>query len=162
VKIRSRLSLLAASAFITAGMFGSAPATAGNGIQFDAFDASGSVYIDCLDEFIDYEEHIDIAFHEFMTPSGNYHVIDNWTFSLTATGASTGRTWVGVLQSPGQINDGPADVMQWSIQGVIRSLTKGAPNFFWGFNFRSVVNANGDLQVLQDSGGTYARCLGNK
>lgn len=89
-------------------------------------------------------------------------MVDRWTFALTATGMSTGREWAGVLQSPTQLNGGPGEVLQDAIRGVIRGITKGAPNFAWTGSFKSTVNANGELVVLRDTEGFAARCLGKK
>jgi hypothetical protein len=142
-------------------VFGGASVMAANGIQNDEFDASDELYVDCLGEVIEYEEHIDIRFHEFETPSGNYHLVDRWTFTLTATGMTTGRMWFGVLQSPGELNSGPSEVFQYAIRGVIRGIGNDTPNFAWTGSYKSTVNANGELVVENDSGGFLARCLGN-
>ena len=160
MKLTKRLATAAGLAVASTALMSVPSANAANGIQFGEFDVSGSVYVDCLGEFIDFEEHIDIAYHEFVTPSGNYHLVDNWTFTITATGASTGRMWAGILKSPGQINAGHAEVAQFSIQGVIRSITKHAPSFFWGLTFKTTVNANGELVVERGSFDTFVRCNG--
>jgi len=143
-------------------MLGGSPAISGNGIQFDEFDSGGELYVDCLGEFITFEEHIETAYHEFQTPSGSYHLIDRWTFSLTATGMSTGRMWFGVLQSPGELNARASEVFQYAIRGVIRGIGPGTPNFAWTGSYKSTVNANGELTVENDTGGFSARCLGRK
>jgi hypothetical protein len=156
------LGIFAGTAVVSAALLSMAPADAANGIQFDGFDVEGTVYVDCLGENIDFKEHIDIAFHEFVTPSGNYHLVDNWTFTITATGAATGRTWAGVLKSPGQVNAGPGEVAQFSIRGVLRSLDKHEPGFFWGLTFKTTMNANGELVVERGSFDTFVRCNGEK
>ena len=158
-----RLGIFSGTALISAALLSMTSADAANGIQFDEFDVSGSVYVDCLGEFIDFEEHIRIAYHEFVTPSGNYHLVDSWTFALTATGASTGRMWAGVLPWPGRINAGHAEVVQFNVQGVIRAITKHAPSFFWGQTYKTTVNANGELIVERGSFDEFnIRCNGNK
>jgi hypothetical protein len=163
MKLRNILSTTTGSAFTLAALIGAPYAYSANGIQFDEFDVSGSVYIECLGEFIDFQEHIRIAYHEFLTPSGNYHLVDSWTFTLTATGASTGRTWAGVLPWPGGVNAGHAEVVQFNVQGVIRSITKQTPNFFWGQTYKTTVNANGDLVVERGSFDEFnIRCTGPK
>lgn len=156
-----KLGTVAALAIASAGLLPERSADAASGIQFQEFDVTGSVYIDCLGEFIDYEEHIRIAYHEFVTPSGNYHLIDSWKFTLTATGASTGRMWAGVLPWPGRVNAGHAEVVQFNVQGVIRAITKRAPSFFWGQTYKTTVNANGELVVERGSFDEFnIRCNG--
>ena len=160
MNLTKSLGTATGSAIVSLALLSAPSADAANGIQFDEMDFAGSVYVDCLGEFIDFEEHVDIASHEFLTPSGNYHLVDNWKFTLTATGQSTGRMWAGVLTSPGQINAGYAEVAQFSIQGVIRSITQHTPSFFWGLTFKTTVNANGELVVERGSFDTYVRCNG--
>lgn len=160
MNLTSRLGIFAAAAIAAAALLSVPPAVASNGIQFSEDDAEGIVYVECLGEDIEYKEHIDIAFHDFETPSGTYHMVDNWRFTLTATGVNTGRRWAGVLTAPAQLNDAPADVFQVSIQGVMRSLDRGEPGFFWGLTFKTTVNANGELVVERGSFDTFARCVG--
>lgn len=160
MNLTARLGISAGTAMVAAAVLGVPPAGASNGIQFSENDVEGSVYVECLGESIEYKEHIDIAFHEFETPSGTYHMVDNWRFTLTATGESSGRKWAGVLTAPAQMASGPAEVFQVSIQGVMRSLTKHEPAFFWGLAFKTTVNANGELVVERGSFDTFARCLG--
>ena len=161
MKLTKSLGTAAGLAIASAALMSVPSADAANGIQFSEFDVSGSIYIDCLGEFIDYEEHIRIAYHEFLTPSGNYHLIDSWTFALTATGASTGRMWAGVLPWPGRVNAGHAEVVQFNVQGVIRAITKHAPGFFWGQTYKTTVNANGELVVERGSFDEFnIRCNG--
>ena len=163
MKLTMSLGTAAGLAITSAALMSVPSADASNGIQFSEFDVSGSIYIDCLDEIIDYEEHIRIAYHEFVTPSGNYHLIDSWTFTLTATGASTGREWAGVLPWPGRINAGHAEVVQFNVQGVIRAITKHTPSFFWGQTYKTTVNANGELVVERGSFDEFnIRCNGKK
>ena len=143
------------------GLLTVSAATGGNGIQFDEFDSGGELYIDCLGEVIAFEEHIKTAYHEFATPSGTYHVVDKWTFYLTATGLTSGRQWYGSLPSPGQYNSGPGEVNQFAIRGVIKAVTPNTPNFAWTGYYKSTINANGDMTVERGSD-FAATCLGKK
>jgi hypothetical protein len=143
-------------------MLNGSSAISGNGMQFDEFEASGELYVDCLGEVIAFEERIETATLEFETPSGNYHYIDQWKFYLTATGMTTGRMWFGVLPSPSQFHSGPVTVGQYAIRGVIKGIGKGTPNFAYSGSYKLTVNANGELVVEKDSGGFSARCLGKK
>ena len=138
------------------------PAVSGNGIQRAEFEISDEVYIDCLGEVIAVEERVEVAYLTFNTPSGNSHLIDNWKFYVTATGMTTGRMWFGVLPSPSQFHDGPAQVGQYAVRGVVKGVDKGTPNFAWSDSYKVTVNANGDLVVEKSSDGFSARCLGKK
>lgn len=157
-----RLGIAAGAALVSAAMLNMPPADAANGIQFDEFDVEGTAYVECLGEDVSFMEHIDIAYHEFLTPAGNYHLVDTWTFTITATGTATGRTWAGVLKSPGQVNGGPAEVAQFSIRGVLRSLDKHEPGFFWGLAFKTTMNADGELVVERGSFDPFVRCNGSQ
>ena len=68
-----------------------AAATADNGIEFGEFHTGGDLYIECLGEIISFDEHVQTAYHEFVTPSGTYHLIDSWKFYVTGTGSIIGR-----------------------------------------------------------------------
>jgi hypothetical protein len=142
------------------GLFAISMAMAGNGIEFDEFDSGGELYIDCLGEVVAFEEHIKTAYHEFETPSGTYHVVDKWTFYLTATGLTSGRQWYGTLPSPGQYSAGPGEVNQFAIRGVVKGITPDTPNFAWTGYYKSTVNANGVL-VVERGSDFSARCLGH-
>lgn len=157
MNLRQFLTMAAACA----GLLITSAATSGNGIQFDEFDDGGDLYIDCLGEVVAFEEHIKTAYHEFATPSGTYHVVDKWTFHLTATGLTSGRQWFGRLPSPLQYNSGPGEVLQYAIRGVIKGVTPDTPNFVWTGYYKSTVNANGDLTVERGSD-FAATCLGKK
>ena len=143
------------------GLLTASAATSGNGIQFDETDGSGELYVDCLGEVLAFEEHYKIAYHEFETPSGTYHVVDNWTIHLTATGLTSGRVWYGRLPSPLQYNSGPGEVLQYAIRGVIKGVTPDTPNFAWTGYYKSTINANGDLTVERGSD-FAATCRGKK
>ena len=141
-------------------MLGVSSANADNGVQFSEFDVAGDFYVDCLNEYVFFEEHVRISNHEFVTPSGTYHLVDNWTFTLTGLGESTGRLWAGVLPSPTTVNIGPAETTKVFIKGVVRPLTDDTPPFFWDLTYQATVNANGELVFERGEGVPVVRCLG--
>ena len=155
------IKYLLAAAGCLALLIGS-PAVSGKGMQFDEFEASGELYVDCLGEMLAYEERIEVAYLSFETPSGNVHWIENWKFYLTATGMTTGRMWFGILPSPSQLHSGPVEVSQYAIRGVVRGISRATPGFAYTGSYKVTVNANGELAVENDTGGFEARCLGKK
>lgn len=157
-----KICALMGTAVVCAGLLGGALAGASNGIQFTEFDVEGPFYVDCVDEYVYFKEHIKIAYHEFETPSGNFHVVDKWTFTLTGEGESTGRLWAAVLPSPTTMNFGPAQTTTIFIKGVVRALTDDTPAFFWDLTYQSTVNANGEMVFQRGDGIPVARCLGKK
>lgn len=156
MRIRPILTMAAGGLALLVGV----GAAASNGIQFDEFDTGGDLYVECLGEILAFEEHIEVASHVFETPSGTFHVVDNWTFYITATGTISGRQWYGKLASPFQYNGASAQVQQYAIRGVLRGVTKDTPGFAWTGFYKSTVNANGEMVVERDSGGFSASCRG--
>ena len=141
-------------------------AFAGNGIQFSEFDFyDGRFYVACLGEEVDVHQYVTSAYHEFDTPSGTYHLIDNWRITLMWTGVTTGRTWVGRNVSPYQLNIGPGMTEQFIYKGVQKPLGGDGPMFFYGTEFKVTVTANGEQVVErmpQEPFGDRVRCLGNR
>ena len=135
-------------------------ASANNGIQFSEFDVEETLYIGCLGEDVFADQTIAVASHAFVTPSGNFHLVDNWEFTILWTGVATGRTWAAKLRSPFQLNIGPGETNQFVVKGVNHPLTGDGPRFFYSVYFKVTVTANGDLAVLRDSEGYSVRCLG--
>lgn len=124
--------------------------SANNGIQYDEFDFVGTAaYVGCLGDTVTPQGHIRVAFHEFETPSGTIHVIENWSVTLLWIGAS-GDTWVGRVKSPFQLNIGPAVTNQWVYQGIQKPLTGDGPRFFFKDSFKLTITANGDFVVLRE------------
>ena len=139
-------------------------ASANNGIQFSEFDFQDeSFWVECLAEEVDVHQYVRAAYHEFETPSGTYHLIDNWRITVMWTGKSTGRTWVGRNVSPFQWNAGPGETNQWVYKGVQKPLTGDGPSFFYSADFKVTVTANGVLVVEREAESVQSdriRCLG--
>jgi hypothetical protein len=167
--------------FMTAVLLVSTSAFANNGVEFYEFDFyDGRVYVECLDQEVDIHQYVTGTYHEFETPSGNYHLLDNWRITLTWTGfvpgsggaepdegegVTTGDTWVGRNVSPFQLNIGPGETNQFVYKGVQKPLTGDGPMFFYGTEFKVTVNANGDLVVErlpEEPFSDRVRCLGKK
>jgi len=97
-KERILVSLLLA---LMAALFFSA-ASADNRTTVSEFDYRFSTpETPCLDEGVNFHIYVTARGHEFTTPSGNYHMIDNWEFLLEGVGESTNREWVGKGVSKG-------------------------------------------------------------
>jgi hypothetical protein len=148
----------------------------------------GREYVECLGQEVDIHQYVTGTFHEFETPSGNYHLLDNWRINLTWTGfvpgtaeleedddgnlipiegsgVPTGDTWVGRNVSPFQLNVGPGMTNQFVYKGVQKPLTGDGPKFFYGTEMKVTVNANGDLVVDRQPEEPFSdrvRCLGKK
>ena len=157
IKVVTTLAFSMATLFI-------ASASANNGIQFyeDGFD-DGTYWVECLGEEVNVYQSIVGAYHEFETPAGTYHLVDNWRSTVMWTGMSTGRTWVGRNSSPFQENIGPGETSQFVFKGVQKPLTGDGPKFFYGTEFKVTVTANGDMvveRVPEEPFGARIRCLG--
>ena len=136
-----------------------------NGVQnytFDMGPGPSGFYIDCLGENVSWVWHITGTGHDFVTPSGTYHLLDNWNAWGEFTGLTTDRTWVGKLKSPFQWNAGPGQTNQWVSKAIMKPLTGDGPMFVFENQFKITVNANGELVVDRPDDGledTF-RCLG--
>ncbi len=139
-----------------------------NGIQFIEFDFEEEppgLYVECLGEYTLGHLYVTAATHEFETPSGTYHYIDHWRYTVVLTGVSTGRTWIGRGVSPWVENIGPGETVQWAVKEMMKPLTGDGPKFMSKQAFKVTVTANGDLIVLREPPEEYSdstRCLGQK
>ena len=77
-----------------------APTFANNGAIKIVFDFPQSFYVPCLNESVSGTIYVTTTYHEFDTPSGTHHMIDNWKFAIELVGDSTMREWVGKGGSP--------------------------------------------------------------
>jgi hypothetical protein len=156
-KVFTSLAAGVATLFITS-------VSANNGIQFSEFDFQDeSVWVECLDEVVDIHQYVTVASHVVETPSGTWHLVDNWRITVIWTGASTGRTWVGRNVSPFQWNIGPGETNQYVYKGVQKPLTGDGPMFFYGTEFKVTVTANGVMVVDRQPEAVQSdrfRCLG--
>jgi hypothetical protein len=146
---------------------GSSSAGEPRGIQVYTFEnAPPDLYIDCLGENVRRTVSGETRFHSFETASGVVHVIDNWTFTVYAVGAITGRIWVGHAKSPYQFNVklGTNGVEQWISRMRFKPLDEGSPIWMYENQFKITVNANGDLVAYHAEDPVYEgfRCLPNE
>jgi len=139
-----------------------------NGVQNYTYDdvvGPPGIYVDCLGENITLVVHVTGSYHEFETPSGTYHLLDNWKIRWEVTGLITGRTWVGKGVSPFQWNAGPGETNQWVSRITVKPLTGDGPVFKFENKFKITVNANGELVVdrpfYEDPENVY-RCVGKQ
>ena len=140
-------------------------ASANNGIQrYDFEFDEGPAWIECLGEFVNLHHEVSVATHDFVTPSGIFHLIDNWHDTVTAIGLSTSYVWVGHNVSPFQMNIGPSEVNQYVFKGVAEPVIGDGPKLFINTLFKVTVNANGVLVVDRpvEPFSDRIRCLGPK
>jgi len=67
-----------------------------------------------------------------MTPSGTFHIVDQWRFKVYQTGTISGRVWVGYAVSPFQMNTRveKGQVQQWVSNIKFIPLDEKAPAYF--------------------------------
>jgi hypothetical protein len=123
-------------------------------------------YNHCVREIVNGHVIGEIRYHEFETPSGSFHIVDQWRFKVYATGTISGRVWVGSAVSPLEMNTKleKGQVQQWVSNIRFIALGEKAPAYFYQDDFKITVNANGELVVLheEDLVGANYRCLGPK
>ena len=154
---------VAALALVAGGAFAKDPV--GNEVLPFEFD-NPPVYNHCVGEIVTRHVVGETRYQEFETPSGVFHIVDQWRFKVTQTGTISGRVWVGYGVSPFQLNTKveKGQVQQWvnNVKFVVPG--EKSPSFFYKDDFKITVNANGELVVLheEDLVGANFRCLGPK
>lgn len=132
-------------------------------IDFSVADTE-SRYLECVGEYVSGYYLGQARVHEFLTPSGVYHFVDNWSFKRYFVGVNTGRVWIGDAVSPSQTNArlSATQVQQWTSEIIYRLEGESAPAFKYHYTFKMTVNANGEPVVLRDSGDVSLayKCLG--
>ena len=154
---------VAALTLVASGAFARDPV--GNEVLPFEFD-NPPVYIECLGEIVNGHVVGETRYHEFETPSGAFHIVDQWRFKVYHTGTISGRVWVGVAVSPLEMNVKveKGEVQQWVSNIKFIAPGEKAPTYFYEDDFKITVNANGQLVVLheEDLVGANFRCLGPK
>ncbi|MBP1688693.1 MAG: hypothetical protein H6Q33_4836 [Deltaproteobacteria bacterium] len=162
-KLIGSLSAIVALTLVASGVFAKDPV--GNEVLPFEFD-NPPVYNDCVGEIVNGHVVGETRYHEFETPSGTFHIVDQWRFKVYQTGTISGRVWVGYAVSPFQMNTRveKGQVEQWVSNIKFIPLDEKAPAYFYNDDFKITVNANGELVVLheEDLVGANFRCLGPK
>ena len=157
---------IAIAAIMSAMSVHPAAASAGSGIERIEFNKSFSnYYVNCLGETISGELSIVAKYHEFDTPSGKYHLVDNWQYTWLLTGEITGRAWFARGASPFVFNAGPGTTNQYGESFVAQPIAGDGPKLRFHYGFKVTVNANGELVVLNDGldgvpYGDFYECFG--
>ena len=162
-KLIASMFAVAALMLVAGGAFARDPV--GNEVLPFEFD-NPPWYNDCVGEMVTRHVVGETRYHEFETPSGTFHIVDQWRFKVYQTGTISGRVWVGDAVSPFQMNTRveKGQVVQWVSNIRFVPLDEHAPAFFYMDDFKITVNANGELVVLheEDFTGEGFRCLGPK
>jgi len=154
----------AALTLVASGAFAKGPI--GTQVLEFEFD-NGQMYIDCIGEVVTRYVYVETRTHEFETPSGTYHFMDNWHFTAYHVGTISGRVWVGEAVSPYHLNARleKGVVEQWVTNGNFVEVGEHAPAYSYSAAFKVTVNANGEVVVLhedEDPLGANFKCLGPK
>ena len=162
-KLIGSLSAIVALTLVASGVFAKDPV--GNEVLPFEFD-NPPVYNDCVGEIVNGHVVGETRYHEFTTPSGTFHIVDQWRFKVYQTGTISGQVWVGSGVSPFEMNTKleKGEVQQWVSNIKFVPVGEKAPAYFYEDDFKITVNANGKLVVLheEDLVGANFRCLGPK
>ena len=169
MNLTKKLVVLIVAVFVTL-LGSSAAAKSPFQVIYDHWQV-GPEYISCLDENVIVDVNATIRFREFETPSGNYHLIEYWTYENYIFGLDTGRVWLDNGRNPGTTL-----VRDWVVlRGVYQSTSHGlarpipipeiedGPKFRYNQRWKITYNENGDLKVLYEppeSLDDWFRCLG--
>ena len=146
--IYRRFLLLAAACALVLSI---SPASSKNGIDKYEWEINFTdFYVACLGEMLSGDVSIVGKYHEFETPSGKYHLVDNWQYTWVLTGQTTGRVWFARGASPFVLNVGPGETFQYGESFVARPVSGDGPKLRFHYRFKVTVNANGELVVLND------------
>ena len=158
---------LAAATLLTWG----AAAFGSNGVQVTTQVIPGDyIYVDCIGEMTMGVVEFTTRTHQFATPSGIGHYIDNWEFTVYTLGLTTGRIWVGHGASP-WVQNGIQDergVINISTRVQFRPFNDNGsfpsfPYMFFTWRAKLTVNANGEVAVFVPPpavDGPLFRCFG--
>ena len=145
-----RRKLIVASAILFAIALHSG-VSANNGIdKYEQEINFSDFYVACLGEMISGNASIAGKYHEFDTPSGKHHLVDNWQYTWVLTGQTTGRVWFARGASPYVLNVGPGETFQFGENFVAKLISGHGPKLRFHYRFKVTVNANGELVVLTD------------
>ena len=162
-KLIGSLSAIVALTLVASGVFAKDPV--GNEVLPFEFD-NPPVYNDCVGEIVNGHVVGETRYHEFETPSGTFHIVDQWRFKVYQTGTISGQVWVGSGVSPFEMNTKleKGEVQQWVSNIKFFAPGEKAPAYFYEDDFKITVNANGELVVLheEDLVGANFRCPGPK
>ena len=106
--------------------------------------------------------------HEFTTPSGTYHMIDNWTFLMEGVGESTGREWVGKGVIPaGDVAHKTGEKFFFTQKGFLVPVSvpglEDGPKIRFNQVFQYRWDADGNLVMEMEKGlDPVVRCLGKE
>ena len=143
-----RFLLLAAACALVLSV---SPASSKNGIEkYESEVNFTDFYVACLGEMLSGDVSIVGKYHEFETPSGKYHLVDNWQYTWELTGQTTGRVWFARGASPFVINAGPGETFQYGESFVAKPVSGDGPKLRFHYRFKVTVNANGELVVFND------------
>jgi len=153
---------IAVAAFVAGGAFAKGPI--GTVVYTWEIADEPPFYVPCLGEFVAFYAFGEGRYHEFETPSGTIHILDNWTFNSYRYGMTSGTVWYGYQVSPFQLNARleKGEVQQWVSKGRFVPLEGNAPAFIGQDTFKITINANGELVVMRDEtpDGEDMRCVG--
>jgi hypothetical protein len=152
---------IAVATLVAGGAFARGPV--GTVIVPFEFDVP-AFYIPCLGEDVGGYVFGEARYHEFETPSGVFHVLDQWTFTSYRYGLTSGTVWLGYQTSPFQLNTklDKGEVQQWVSRGRFVPLEGNAPAYVGADTFKITVNAQGELVVLREetTDGEDMHCVG--
>ena len=148
-KLIGSLFAIAALTLVAGGAVAKDPV--GNEVLPFEFD-NPPVYIECVGEIVNGHVVGETRYHEFTTPSGTFHIVDQWRFKVYQTGTISGRVWVGYGVSPFQTNTKleKGQVVQWVSNIKFVPVDEHAPTHFYKNSFKITVNANGEVVVFND------------
>jgi hypothetical protein len=156
--------VIVAMAVGLASMFVGGTTVAGDppAMQVDEFEFSiDNVYVPCLGEMYTAHERVTVRSHQFRTPTGVYHLVDQMQLELTLQGP--GGTYFGIAMAPLVRNGkvGQASVQQSLVRAALKPIDHDGTVLLAQTEYKLTFDANERLVVLRDSMGTedWVRCV---
>ena len=132
------------------------------------YDFTGLMLTPCLGENVVTHFYVSARGHEFTTPSGTYHMIDNWKFLMEGVGEGTGREWLGKGESPGgDVVHRTGEKYFFTQKGIMVPVSvpglEDGPKFRFNQLYQARWDADGNLVMEMAKGfDPNVRCLGKK
>ena len=155
----NRLRIILLAAFLLC----SGPAFTNNGAVKTTFTLPLEFYVDCLGEVLAGEASVTATGHEFVTPTGKFHVVVHWLGLTVVSSTSTGNTWIAknapapfVLNS--SINTGNAT------QPLVLKPVDGGPRTLQHAQFKIRFDDEGNIIAVdvKFATGNLWRCVNDK
>jgi hypothetical protein len=127
------------------------------------FEEPRRFFVSCLAEYMSGTIYVTARRQVVATPSGNFHMLDNWFYTLVVTGESTGRSWISRRAvSPGSYSSSDHGDTFWFTDMAHMIPVDEGPTWVFNTSLRVRFDENGNVISESEKFATdeFIRCLG--